>query len=101
MIVISGAIMIEIHYSVYLAGGESDKYDINVGTIWLFGNGLTSAFKLAGVCIVAILSNITELEESGDNICSVDDYSNIENRNMCCKQIGGYFAILVFISSVV
>jgi L-lactate permease len=100
---IAGAIMIEINHSIYEEGTERDNYDINVGTICLFGNGLTSAFNLVGVCVIAIASDIMDLAVSvNDNICSVNDYPDVENREVCAaKQIGGYFSMMFFIFSVI
>ena len=35
-------------------GDEKDSYDMRIGALCLFGNGLTSAYNLLGVCILAI-----------------------------------------------
>lgn len=58
---IAGAILIDMNIHKLDAGDEKDYFDKRIGAICLFGNGLTSAFNLLGVCIIAIAGDISSL----------------------------------------
>ena len=47
---ISGTILIDMNIMNLPNGKEKDYYDMKIGALCLFGNGLTSAYNLLGVC---------------------------------------------------
>ena len=66
--VIAGSILISMNLTKSSAGSEiRKKSNIAIGAIALFGNALTSAFNLLGVCVVAIA------EDLDDKTTSLDD----------------------------
>ena len=97
---IAGAIMVDINHHTREEGDERDDYDRRIGAICLFGNGLTSAFNLVGVCIIAISSDISSFAYLYPNECSgITDQTQLETCGN--KQIGKYFSASFFIFSVI
>eukprot|EP01083_Nonionella_stella_P168600 569671_1 len=99
---IAGAIMVDINHRSHEDGEVRDDYDKRIGAICLFGNGLTSAFNLVGVCVIAISSDIIDLaHESGDEQCATGEHSAEWEEKCAAKQIGGYFSLMFFFFSVI
>ena len=94
---IAGSILIDMNIMNLPDGPEKDIYDKRIGAICLFGNGLTSAFNLVGVCIIAIADDLADLiaENGVGGVCDDYDYSCIE------KQIGYEFSLQFFLLSTV
>lgn len=92
---IAGAIMIDMNIMKLPRGPEKDKFDLRIGAICLFGNALTSAFNLVGVCIIAIAGdNVPLLQELGIGQCFGDE--------VCAqKEIGGSFSVQFAILSII
>ena len=47
---ISGTILIDMNILNLPKGDKKDNQDMKIGALCLFGNGLTSAYNLLGVC---------------------------------------------------
>ena len=58
---IAGAIIIEMNIQNLEDGKEKNKYDMRIGAICLFGNAITSAFNLVGVCVIAMADDVAQL----------------------------------------
>jgi len=93
---IAGSIMIRMNIGHETS--EKGKLDQGrrIAAICLFGNGLTSAFNLVGVCIIAIAEDILELVARAGVSRPCDDY----DLNCAKRQIGFHFSIQFLIFCV-
>lgn len=90
---ISGAILLDMNVMGLPEGREKEKYDLRVGVLCLFGNTITSAFNLVGVCIIALAGDVIGvIDENGANYpCAVGD------EKCAQKQIGLHFSAQMFL----
>lgn len=90
---ISGAILLDMNILNLPVGEEKDKYDLRIGVLCLFGNTISSAFNLVGVCIIALAGDVIGLidEQEANFPCQVGD------EKCAQKQIGLHFSAQVFL----
>eukprot|EP00494_Astrolonche_serrata_P000227 UN00229 len=81
-------------------GDEKDNYDMKIGSICLFGNSLTSAFNLLGVCILAISEDLATLSRENGGPCS-DEEDDTDLMNCAAKEIGYWFYLMFFFLSAI
>ena len=90
---IAGTILLEMNLMNLPDGPEKDKYDLRIGAMCLFGNSVTSAFNLVGVCIIALAGDVISIVDENDV-----NYPCARSDEKCAqKQIGLHFSAQIFI----